>query len=117
MIYINIISSKRPKTSHRVLLIERQLTSQKIFEDDGYLPNNIHTTILNEFQNCRVYVVGEITRRFISNIIPEINVTNVCSLINFKFPKELPDPHCFRIHRHRYCSLAKARCIKSVWVQ
>ena len=82
-------------------------------EDDFYLPNDLHQTILNEFVNFRVYVAGEITRRFISDILPETRVIDTCSLTDFQYPTELPNPNCFKMHRARYCSLAKARYIKS----
>ena len=81
-------------------------------EDNFYLPNDLHLTILNEFVNFKIYVAGEITQRFISDILPETSIVDVCSLIDFKYPTELPDPHCFRNHRARYCSLAKSRYIK-----
>ena len=82
-------------------------------EDNYYLPNILHSTILNEFKNFKIYVVGQITRRFISNILLETAIIDVCSLMDFQFPDELPDPHCFKPHRYRYCSLAKARFIKT----
>ena len=85
-------------------------------EDECYLPNNLHSTILNEFKNFKIYVAGEITTRFLLHILPEASIINVCSVINIQYPKELPDPHCFRTHRHRYCSLAKARCIKATYI-
>ena len=81
-------------------------------EDNFYLPNDLHLTILNEFANFKIYVAGEITQRFISTILPETNIVDVCSLMDFQYPTELPDPHCFQIHHARYCSLAKARYIQ-----
>ena len=81
-------------------------------EDDFYLPNDLHTTILKEFVNFKIYVAGDITNNFIANILPESGIIDVCSLIDFRYPTELPDPHCFRNHLARYCSLAKARYIK-----
>ena len=81
-------------------------------EDDFYLPNDLHTTILKEFVNFKIYVAGDITKKIIANILPETSIIDVCSLIDFRYPTELPDPRCFRNHRARYCSLAKARYIK-----
>ena len=81
-------------------------------EDDFYLSNDLHTTILNEFVNFKIYVAGDITKTFIANILPDTGIIDVCSLIDFRYPTELPDPHCSWNHRARYCSLAKSRYIK-----
>ena len=81
-------------------------------EDDFYLSNDLHTTILKEFVNFKIYVAGDITKKVIANILPETDIIDVCSLIDFRYPTELPDPYCFRNHRARYCSLAKARYVK-----
>ena len=83
-------------------------------EEQCFLPNHIHSTILYEFKNFKIYVAGEITKRFLFNTLPETNIIDVCSLLDFQYPEVLPDPHCFRAHRHRYCSLAKSRYIKAV---
>ena len=91
----------------------RQYLNGFSIEDDFYLPNDLHLTILNGFENFKIYVAGEITQRFISDILPETSIIDVCSLTDFQYPTELPDPHCFKMHRARYCSLAKARYIKT----
>ena len=83
-------------------------------EDECYLPNHIHPTILCELKTFKIYVAGEITKLFLSNILPETIIIDVCSLLDFRYPNELPESHCFRTHRQRYCSLAKARYIKAV---
>lgn len=83
--------------------------------DDHHLDNEIHESILKEFAKYTIYVAGEITQRFISKILPETTVIDVYDIMDFKYPKELPDPSCFSYHLFRYCSLAKARYIKKKW--
>ena len=82
-------------------------------EDDFYLSNDLHTTILKEFVNFKIYVAGDITKTFIANILPDTRIIDTYSLIDFRYPTELPNPHCFKMHRALYCSLAKAIYIKS----
>ena len=82
-------------------------------EDDFYLPNHLHKAILEEFLNFKIYVVGSGTKAFISNILPSNVVLDVTSLVDFRYPEELPDPQCFKAHNHRYCALAKVKFLKN----
>ena len=84
-------------------------------EDHFCLPNEVHRTILDKYLDFKIYVAGESTKLFISNILPANVIVDVSSLIDFQYPEELPDPRCFKQHsrKHRYCSLAKARFLKN----
>ena len=63
----------------------------------------VYPKILEEIQHCRIYCAGETE--------PDTKVIDVYSLIDFNYPTQLQldDPSCFKLHRYRYCSLAKAR--------
>ena len=84
-------------------------------KDECYLPNDVHLLILNNFKNFRIYVAGELTKLFLSNIITEADIIDICSIFDFQYPKVLDNPQCFVVHKPRYCSLAKARHIKAVF--
>ena len=82
--------------------------------DDGTscLPHSIYTQILREVENCRIYVAGEQTKHFFALNLPWTPVTDVYSLFDFQYPSELENPGCGKLHRFRYCTLAKARYLK-----
>ena len=79
--------------------------------DDGTccLPHSIYTQILREVENCRIYVAGEQAKHFFTLNLPYTPVTDVYSLFDFRYPSELENPRCGKLHRFRYCTLAKAR--------
>lgn len=83
-------------------------------EDNFYLPNHLHNTIIGELLDFKIYVAGNTTKSFICDILPTNVVMDVTSLIDFQYPEALPDPHCFKPHgfNNRYCSLSKARFLK-----
>ena len=83
--------------------------------DDGTccLPYSIYPQILKAVENCRIYVAGQIARRFFMKNLPYTPIIDVYSSWDFmKYPIELENPQCFFLHRFRYCSLAKARYLK-----
>ena len=73
------------------------------------LPTAVYPKILEEIQHCRIYCAGEIERCFFARNLPDTEVIDVYSLFDFKYPAQLDNPGCFKLHRYRYCSLAKAR--------
>ena len=76
------------------------------------LPHSIYPKILEKIQNCRIYCAGETAHRFFARHLPYSPVIDVYSLFDFKYPNELENPRCFKLHRYRYCSLAKARFLR-----
>ena len=73
------------------------------------LPAAVYPKILEEIQYCRIYCAGEIERCFFAKNLPDSKVIDVYSLIDFNYPTQLDNPNCFKLHRYRNCSLAKAR--------
>ena len=74
------------------------------------LPAAVYVTVLQEIQHCRIYCAGEIARHFFSLNLPDTHVIDVYSLFDFRYPHEFSEnPNCFKLHRYRYCTLAKAR--------
>ena len=81
-------------------------------DENCCLPYAVYPKILEVIQNCRIYCAGELFRRFFTSNLPNSHVIDVYSLFDFRYPNELDNPGCFKLHRYRYCSLAKARWIR-----
>ena len=76
------------------------------------LPAAVYPKILDEIKHCRIYCAGECTRYFFARHLPDTQVIDVYSLFDFRYPSEFSvNPNCFKLHRYRYCTLAKARYI------
>ena len=75
--------------------------------NEGSLSYYSHVGAISSLTDYRIYVVGEITHRFVRNILPHANLWNIQDLTPFKFPKELRSACCGIPHSPRYCSLAK----------
>ena len=74
------------------------------------LPAAVYPKILEEIQHCRIYCAGESARYFFTQNLPDTHIVDVYSLFDFRYPVEFSEnPNCFKLHRYRYCSLAKAR--------
>ena len=74
------------------------------------LPASVYPSILEEIKDCRIYCAGESARYFLANHLPDSHVIDVYSLFDFRYPNEFTkNPNCFKLHRYRHCSLAKAR--------
>ena len=74
------------------------------------LPAAVYPRILEEIQHCRIYCAGESARLFFVRHLPNSHVIDVYSLFDFQYPTEFSEnPNCFKLHRYRYCTLAKAR--------
>ena len=74
------------------------------------LPAEVYPKILETIQHSRIYCAGETTRLFFARHLPDASITDVYSLFDFRYPKEFSEnPGCFKMHRFRYCTLAKCR--------
>ena len=81
--------------------------------DDSLLPYSTIEIILQNLSTRTIYVAGHSAYNFIKNYLPLTNIINISSTHDFKYPPTLDPVSCFKTHRPRYCSLAKARCIKN----
>lgn len=74
------------------------------------LPAAVYPKILEEIENCRIYCAGETARLFFARHLPNSHIVDVYSLFDFKYPTQISEnPNCFKLHRYRYCTLAKTR--------
>ena len=73
------------------------------------LPAAVYPRILEEIEHCRIYCAGETARFFFARHLPNSHIVDVYSLFDFRYPTEFSNPNCFKHHRYRYCTLAKAR--------
>ena len=106
-LYLTEVDAKTVKFS------ERYLNGFSAKHDgNSCLSNSIYPKILEEIEGSRIYCAGESTRQFLTRHLPYSTVIDVYSIFDFKYPAELDNPHCFKLHRYRYCSLAKARFLK-----
>ena len=92
----------------------RRHLNELYLSDDCLLPYTSIIDILNNLLSCKIYVAGNSTHKFIMTYLPLNNIIDICSEYNFKYPAELPPMDCFKQHKPRYCSLSKAKYIKSI---
>ena len=86
---------------------------QLSLDDQSLLPYSTIDTILEAVASHVLFVAGNSAYDFVTTKLPFTKVIDICAKYNFTYPKELPPINCFKRHRYRYCSLAKADCIKS----
>ena len=91
--------------------------NQLSLSDDSLLPYGAIDVILQNLVYTTIYVAGDSAYKFIKSHLPLSNIIDIISTLDFKYPKTLPPAGCFKTHRPRYCSLAKARCIKNFMEQ
>lgn len=80
--------------------------------DSSLLPYKTVAEIFKQLTADVIYVAGNITHDYVKTMVPNANIVDVCTVFDFKYPKTLPDSHCFRRHNPRHCSKAKAFYIK-----
>ena len=108
------------KNPDNFLLNESEMKTAKFCQKhlNGFSPTNdehcclpyaVYPKILERIRNCRIYCAGDQTRRFFTVNLPNAHVVDACSVFDFHYPKELENPRCFKLHRYRFCALAKAR--------
>ena len=74
------------------------------------LPAETYPKILELIQHCRIYCAGETARYFFARHLPDSHIVDVHSIFDFSNPTVFSEnPNCFKHHRYRYCTLAKAR--------
>ena len=82
------------------------------FHDQNPLPSTMIDTILKNAEPQTIIVAGHAAYNFVTDKLPCSRVIDICKKYGFSYPKELPETHCFKRHRFRYCALAKAQHIK-----
>ena len=82
--------------------------------DNALLPYSSINDIIKKLPSFTIFVAGHITYKVIKEYLPLTKVINICREYNFSYPKELPSTECFSRHRSRYCSLSKAKYIKTI---
>ena len=81
--------------------------------DNSFLPYEIIGYILSKIINLRIYTAGNQAKTAISNYLPNSEVVDICRQYNFRYPLTLPNSSCFVVHSPRYCTLSKAKTIKT----
>ena len=77
---------------------------------EGDIPYNIINDILTPYKDYRIYTYSYPFQKFLQNILPTTTLINIQSC-GYKLPEYLPKPNCFKNHKARYCSLAKAKAV------
>lgn len=78
---------------------------------DGHASTDDLPSILREIQQYKIYTYSEIAKKMLQEMLPISSVTNIQTL-GFRMPAILPHANCGRIHKPRYCAMAKATAIK-----
>ena len=78
----------------------------------GSLDYYSHVGAIDSLKDHKIFVVGEMTEKFVQNIIPHADIWNIQELTSFKYPKTLQYACCGVNHNPRYCSLAKLHFIR-----
>ena len=91
--------------------------NQLSLSDDSLLPYTAINAILQNLEKHTIYVAGHSAHKFIKSHLPLSNIIDITSTLDFKYPLILRPAGCFKTHRPRYCSLAKAWCIKNFLLQ
>ena len=73
------------------------LTSHQLGSLDYYS----HAGALDSLKDHRIFVVGEITEKFVRNILPHADIWNIQDLTSFTYPKTLPTAYCGVVHNPR----------------
>ena len=100
-------------TDLRTIKFASNYLNQLTLEDQSLLPYSAIDTILQAVASNTIYVAGNSAYNFMTAKLPFTKVIDICKTYNFIYPKDLPPTNCFKRHRYRYCSLAKAEYIKS----
>ena len=79
--------------------------------DEGETPYECLGDILSKLRNCRVYCYGEASRRLLQSHLPYTPVHDTQEM-GFSMPAIIPTVKCGRLHRGRYCSMAKTAAIR-----
>lgn len=81
--------------------------------DDSYLPYGVIGYILGKISNQRIFTAGTQAAKFISDYLPTSEVIDICEVYKFKYPLILERSDCYFNHPSRYCSLSKAKTLKT----
>ena len=84
-----------------------------MLRNDSFLPYEVIGYILSQLAHYRIYTAGNQPKSFLSQYIPNTDIVDICEEYSFKYPLILQDASCFISHPSRYCSLSKAKTLKS----
>ena len=90
-----------------------QNNSGLVLQDDSFLPYEIIGYILSRLHHLRIFTAGNHAKTVLSYYMPKADIVDICLEWNFKYPLVLQDSPCFLYHFARYCSLSKARTIRT----
>ena len=81
--------------------------------DDSYVPYEVVGYILSRICHLKIFTAGHYAMQFLTSKLPSTNVVDMCQAYNFKYPLTLEDSHCFIKHPSRYCTLSKAKTLRT----
>ena len=84
-----------------------------ILQDDRFLPYEVISYILRHVEHLQIFCAGHHAKQALSFYLPSTDIVDVCQEYNFKYPLTLQTSPCFIPHNPRYCSLSKARTIRT----
>ena len=82
------------------------------YHDNSVLPYDTLYTILNKLSQMTLYCAGHQAYRLLKSILPYTKIIDVTIQFGFRYPPVLESVNCGQQHNSRYCSLAKANCLK-----
>ena len=79
----------------------------------GSLNYSAHRGILTSLGvRYSLMCVGHVTHKFLCDLLPYADITDIQSTTTFKYPADLPDAKCGHDHIARQCSLAKLKYLR-----
>ena len=97
----------------KTIYYTQRYLNELALSDNALLPYSTINDIMQKISTYTIFVAGYTTYKVIKEYLPLVKIINVCSEYNFSYPKELPPTNCFKQHRPRYCSMAKATYVKN----
>ena len=91
----------------------QQANSGLILEDDCYLPYEMVSYILTRLNHLRIFTAGNQSASTLTFFMPNADIVDICQEWDFKYPTVLEDSPCLVKHNSRYCSLSKAKTLKT----
>ena len=91
----------------------QQNNSGLILQDDSYLPYEMVSYIFSRLLHLRIYTAGNQSATTLSYFMPKADIVDICQEWDFKYPTVLEDSPCLVKHNSRYCSLSKAKTIRT----
>ena len=96
----------------RIIQFTSMHLSKIPYFDQSLLPYETVFKILQKLSSKKLYCAGNQAHKFLREALPLTTIVDVSIKMGFKFPTVLNGANCGRRHNPRYCSLAKALCMK-----